>query len=49
MSESAEVATCPSGHPGARRLLSVFSASATASPPAAPQGPCGGSCACYPD
>ncbi|WP_208029508.1 FmdB family zinc ribbon protein [Rhabdothermincola sediminis] len=48
MSESADVATCPSGHPGAKRLLSVFSAaSATASPPAAPPAPCGGSCACY--
>ncbi len=51
MAESGAEATCPDGHRGATRVLSVFAAvgagapGASASPPATP---CGGSCACYP-
>jgi hypothetical protein len=51
MSESAEPATCPEGHEGAVRLLSVFAsvgASPAASAAAAPTGGCGSGCACYP-
>jgi putative FmdB family regulatory protein len=49
MSESNAPATCPEGHDGAVRVLSVFaSVGAASGPPPAPAGPCGGSCACYP-
>ena len=55
MSESSEPATCPDGHPGAVRLLSVFaSVGATSSlrrvslRGTAPSMGCGGGCACYP-
>lgn len=51
MSESALTATCPEGHDGATRVLSVFAsvgASAGDRAPSAPAGPCGGDCACYP-
>ncbi|HAQ23993.1 MAG TPA: FmdB family transcriptional regulator [Acidimicrobiaceae bacterium] len=52
MSESAEPATCPVGHEGARRLLSVFAALGGApvagpSPSGPPMG-CGAACACHP-
>lgn len=51
MSESGEPATCPHGHEGAVRLLSVFAnvgASGGSAPSAAPKpaGGCGGACAC---
>jgi putative FmdB family regulatory protein len=54
MSEASDPATCPQGHDGAVRLLSVFasvgasgSSAASASAPAArPGGGCGGGCAC---
>ncbi len=51
MSRSAEPATCPEGHEGAVRLLSVF-ASVGATGPAAAQaapsaGPCGSACGCH--
>jgi putative FmdB family regulatory protein len=57
MSESSSVATCPEGHTGAVRLLSVF-ASVSGSPggvgPAPMPGPgagagmsCGPACACH--
>jgi putative FmdB family regulatory protein len=52
MSESGDPATCPQGHEGAVRLLSVFASvggSAGAAPAAAaprPAGGCGGACAC---
>jgi putative FmdB family regulatory protein len=53
MAESDAPATCPDGHTGAVRLLSVFaavgsSASAPAPAPGPGGGPCGGACACYP-
>ncbi|MEJ5255628.1 MAG: zinc ribbon domain-containing protein [Acidimicrobiales bacterium] len=53
MSESDHPATCPAGHDGARRVLSVFASVGTAAPAggegaAAAGGPCGGACACYP-
>lgn len=54
MSESNEPASCPSGHAGAKRLLSVFAsvgggpstAGAPAPMPTAARG-CGGACACH--
>jgi putative FmdB family regulatory protein len=51
MSEASDPATCPRGHEGAVRLLSVFaSVGASGAPaPAAPArtgGGCGGACAC---
>ena len=52
MSEASEPASCPQGHDGAVRLLSVFasvgaSGSAPSSAPAPrPAGGCGGACAC---
>jgi putative FmdB family regulatory protein len=52
MSEASDPATCPQGHPGAVRLLSVFASTgaATGSPSTAPApragGGCGGACAC---
>lgn len=52
MSESSAPATCPQGHDGAVRLLSVFaSVGATAASEPATQarptgGGCGGGCAC---
>lgn len=57
MSESSAPASCPDGHPGARRLLSVFAsvgasgASGAPGPAAAPApsgggGCCGGMCGC---
>ncbi|MGH9209746.1 MAG: FmdB family zinc ribbon protein [Acidimicrobiales bacterium] len=44
-------AACPSGHGDAVRLLAAFAATgrASAAPAAPAPGPCGGSCACYPD
>lgn len=55
MSGANEPATCPDGHAGAVRLLSVFASvggngSSTASAPAPaarPSGGCGGHCACH--
>jgi putative FmdB family regulatory protein len=52
MSEASEPATCPQGHDGAVRMLSVFAsvgASGASAPTAAPRpsgGGCGGACAC---
>ncbi|MDO8390821.1 MAG: zinc ribbon domain-containing protein [Actinomycetota bacterium] len=52
MSQASEPATCPQGHDGAVRLLSVFasvgaSGGAPSSAPAPrPAGGCGGACAC---
>ncbi len=52
MSESSDPATCPQGHDGAVRLLSVFASvgasSGSAPAPAPKQGGhgCGGGCAC---
>lgn len=52
MSEASEPATCPQGHPGAVRLLSVFASTGASggapSPAPAPRagGGCGGACAC---
>jgi putative FmdB family regulatory protein len=51
MSESSSVATCPDGHAGAVRLLSVFAAvtgGASSSPAPMAGGSCGGACACHP-
>jgi putative FmdB family regulatory protein len=52
MSESSEPATCPDGHPGAVRLLSVFASvgasTSSDSSASAPSMGCGGGCACYP-
>ena len=45
-------ASCPTGHDDAVRLLPVFAsmrAGSSASEAPAPSGPCGGSCACFPD
>lgn len=50
--EADALASCPTGHTGAVRLLAAFAATgrATAGVAAAPEaGPCGGACACYPD
>jgi putative FmdB family regulatory protein len=58
MSESSEPATCPSGHDGAVRLLSVFASvgasngqsggmSAGAAPAPSSGGGCGASCGCH--
>lgn len=52
MSEAGEPATCPDGHQGAVRLLSVFAnvgGGASPAPAAAPRagGGCGGACACH--
>ena len=52
MSEASDPATCPQGHPGGVRLLSVFaSTGASAGAPSAASAPragggCGGACAC---
>ncbi len=54
VAESSEPATCPSGHPEARRVLSAFmaltpagaSASGSPGPGAMPSGGCGSSCGC---
>ena len=53
MSEASAPATCPQGHDGAVRLLSVFAsvgASGSSPAPSAPApragGGCGGACAC---
>jgi putative FmdB family regulatory protein len=51
MSESNDPAECPSGHPGAVRLLSVFASTGAASSsptPSVPRGGggCGASCGC---
>jgi putative FmdB family regulatory protein len=48
MSESDDPAACPQGHDDTTRLLSVF-ASVSSSGDAAPSGPCGGDCACFPN
>ncbi len=55
MAESGDPASCPAGHPGARRLLSVFAAVTGGSAGPAPSGPpmgmgapCGAACACHP-
>ena len=57
MSRSSEPATCPDGHPEARRVLSVFATAGRSSGGAdapAPSfggggfgGGCGGGCACH--
>lgn len=53
MSQASDPATCPQGHDGAVRLLSVFASvggGASAAPAAAPRpkaGGCGGACACH--
>jgi putative FmdB family regulatory protein len=55
MSQSNDPATCPDGHVGAKRMLSVFASvgggasSAGAPAPAVGQmgGGCGGHCACH--
>jgi len=55
MADSGAPATCPAGHPGARRLLSVFAATSgsgdslrAASPSAqGPGSPCGSACGCH--
>lgn len=53
MAEADADTSCPEGHPGARRLLSVFATSGRASGPApapaaaAPMRGCGGGCACH--
>ena len=51
MSQAADPATCPHGHPDAVRLLSVFAsvgASSSSAPAAAPRpaGGCGAGCGC---
>ena len=53
MSEAGDPATCPQGHDGAVRLLSVFASvgatggAPSAAPAARPAGHgCGGACAC---
>jgi putative FmdB family regulatory protein len=52
MSEASDPATCPQGHDGAVRLLSVFASVGASSNPApgpaarATGGGCGGGCAC---
>jgi putative FmdB family regulatory protein len=52
MSDASEPATCPDGHAGAVRLLSVFASVSTgaagASAPAFGGGPCGPACGCHP-
>ena len=53
MSQASDPATCPQGHDGAVRLLSVFASvggGAAAAPAAAARpkaGGCGGACACH--
>jgi putative FmdB family regulatory protein len=54
MSEAGEPATCPQGHDGAVRLLSVFASvgggngAAAPAPAARPAGGgCGGGCGCH--
>jgi putative FmdB family regulatory protein len=55
MAEADDPAPCPDGHADTVRLLAAFAATGRASATAAtsvgsmPAGPCGGSCACYPD
>ena len=53
MSEASDPATCPQGHDGAVRLLSVFAnvgagggAATSSAAPRAAGGGCGGACAC---
>ena len=52
MSEASEPATCPSGHDGAVRLLSVFASVGASGAPAAVPAPstggggCGSGCGC---
>ncbi|MBU3716785.1 MAG: zinc ribbon domain-containing protein [Actinobacteria bacterium] len=51
MSEASDPATCPEGHPGAVRLLSVFASVGGGSAPAASPAPssgggCGSGCGC---
>jgi hypothetical protein len=52
MSESSAAATCPNGHPGGVRLLSVFASVANGAGPSPAPGPgggmpCGPACACH--
>ncbi len=50
MSEASAPATCPDGHDGAVRLLSVFAAAKVgggSEPAARPSAPCGSHCACH--
>ncbi len=53
MSQASDPATCPQGHDGAVRLLSVFasvgaSGASAPAPAARPTGGgCGGACACH--
>lgn len=46
--EAGAPATCPDGHEGARRVLSVFATAGRSAPAAAPTtgGGCGAGCAC---
>jgi len=52
MSEASAPATCPQGHEGAVRLLSVFAnvggtgSTSPAAPMQGPPGGCGGGCTC---
>jgi putative FmdB family regulatory protein len=52
MAEANAPATCPDGHDGAVRLMSVFAAvgdgSGGAARDVAPAVPCGAHCACHP-
>lgn len=48
MAEAGDPATCPAGHDGAVRLLSVFASVGSSNPAAspAPSGGCGAGCGC---
>lgn len=53
MSQSSDPATCPDGHPDARRVLSVFMSGVSRGPSGSPApvmagggGCCGGGCGC---
>ncbi len=46
LAAAGEPASCPDGHPGARRLLSVFQTAGRTGPPAPLSGGCGSGCAC---
>jgi putative FmdB family regulatory protein len=55
VAEADAPASCPDGHSDSVRLLAAFAATgratatAGAAPASMPAGPCGSSCACYPD
>jgi len=48
MAAADDPVSCPDGHRGAVRLLSVFAPVGGSGDAEVPAGPCGGSCACYP-